>query len=260
MAQPVSSTFKVRVAKDSAAGREPVPGDEIAVTAKLDAPAARRPGSPFLVLAHGANNDLDFPLLVYIARRLAELEIVCTVRFNFPYVERGHTSPDARPVLEHTFCEVYDHVVRELAGPGAPVFIGGKSLGGRAACELVSRHAEGSGLPAAGLIVLGYPLHKPGHKDELFRNPLRHIDVPSLFCIGSRDPLCDPALLGPVLRELATPGDLYVVEHGDHSLHVPAPKGGQIHVPASEGRHPEDSYEPVTQRIAAFVSHALGTA
>ena len=201
------------------------------------------------MLAHGANNDLDFPLLAYIAGRLAEMAGVSTVRFNFPYVERGVSSPDPRPVLEHTFASVYEHVVSELAEPGAPIFIGGKSLGGRAACELVSRRAEGSGLAAAGLIVLGYPLHRPGHKEQLFLSPLRHIDVPSLFCIGSRDSLCDAKLLAPVLDGFVTPGTLYVVEGGDHSLHLPH----------SGGRQPEDSYEPVTQQISEFMRRTLGT-
>ena len=216
MPQPVSTTFKVSATDEVA--------EEAMVTAKLDAPAARRPGSPFLVLAHGANNDLDFPLLAYIARRLAEMAGISTVRFNFPYVERGVSSPDPRPVLERTFAKVYEHVVGDLAEPGAPIFIGGKSLGGRAACELVSRQAEGSGLAAAGLIVLGYPLHRPGHKEQLFLSPLRHIDVPSLFCIGTRDTLCDAKLLAPVLDGLVTPAALYVVEGGDHLL-APAALG-----------------------------------
>jgi uncharacterized protein len=247
MPQSVSTTFKVRMTDEVA--EEAMAAEETVVTAKLDAPAARWPGSPFLVLAHGANNDLDFPLLAYIAGRLAEVAGVSTVRFNFPYVERGVSSPDPRPVLEHTFARVYEHVVSELAEQGAPIFIGGKSLGGRAACELVSRQAEGSGLAAAGLIVLGYPLHRPGHKEQLFLSPLRHVDVPSLFCIGTRDTLCDAKLLAPVLEGLVTPGSLYIVEGGDHSLHLPH----------SGGRQPEDSYEPVTQQIAGFIERALGT-
>ncbi len=238
MSIPLSTTFKVSVS------------DEVAVTAKMDAPANAAKGDPILLLAHGANNDLDFPLLAYLGLHLAHLAAVSTVRFNFPYVERGSTSPDARPVLERTFTKVYEHVVRHIAGPGAPLFIGGKSLGGRAAAELVSRNAENSGLAAAGLIVLGYPLHRPGHKEQLFLDPLRHVDVPSLFCIGSRDTLCDPALLAPVLEGLVVPGALYVVQGGDHSLHLPQ----------SGGRRPDDSYAPVTQTIAAFIQRTLSKA
>jgi predicted alpha/beta-hydrolase family hydrolase len=235
MSQPESNTFKLSVS------------DEMAVTAKLDAPARPAPETPFLILAHGANNDLEFPLLAYLARRLAETARAAVVRFNFPYVERGVTSPDPRGVLESTFLSVYDHLVAELASPGAPIFVGGKSLGGRAAAELVSRRNEGSGLLAAGLIVLGYPLHAMGREDRLYVEPLRHIDIPSLFCIGSRDSLCNPELLRPLLADLVHPGTLYLVKGGDHSLHLS---------PAA-GRKPEDSYEPVAQEVAAFIERTV---
>jgi predicted alpha/beta-hydrolase family hydrolase len=217
---------------------------EVTITAKLEAPAGEQPPRRFFVLAHGANNDLDFPLLAYLATHLAETADTSVVRFNFPYSERGVTSPDPRPVLESTFSRVYEHVVSQMAPPGTPVFIGGKSLGGRAAAELVSRRPEGTGLDAAGLVVLGYPLHKPGEKDHLFLDPLRHIDIPSLFCIGSHDSLCDPSLLRPVLEQLVPPGELYVVEGGDHSLHLPH----------SQSRQPHDSYEAIGREVAGFIT------
>jgi uncharacterized protein len=232
MAHAGPTTFRVSVAP------------EMTVTAKLDAPADERPTRRFLMLAHGANNDLDFPLLKYLAARLAAVAETSVVRFNFPYVERGVSSPDPRPVLELTFARVYEHVVSHLATAETPVFIGGKSLGGRAAAELVSRRPEGTGLDAAGLVVLGYPLHKPGDKDHLFLDPLRHIDVPSLFCVGSHDPLCDTELLRPVLERLLRPGELFVVEGGDHSLHLPH----------SRAQHPEDGYEAVAREVAGFIA------
>ena len=235
MAQPVSSTFKVPTSHG------------VSVTAKLDAPADRKDVSPFIILAHGANNDLDFPLLAHLGSRLPELAGASVLRFNFPYVERGVSSPDARPVLESTFVAVCEYVTSDLAPAGTPVFVGGKSLGGRAAAELVSRRVEGSGVEAAGLVILGYPLHKPGEKDRLFLDPVRHIDVPSLFCVGGHDPLCDPALLRPVLEHLVMPGSLYVVEGGDHSLHLPK----------SKDRRPDDSYEQVAKVIADFISRAV---
>jgi hypothetical protein len=232
MAQVLPSTFKLTVS------------DEAPVTVKVDAPARPEPGVPFLVLAHGANNDLDFSLLAYLARHLAGTGRASVVRFNFPYVERGVSSPDPRPVLESTFARVYRHVADELAAPGTPIFIGGKSLGGRTAAELVSRHPEGEGLVAAGLIVLGYPLHAMGREDHLWVEPLRHVDVPSLFFVGTRDSLCNPELLRPVLAGLVHPGELYVVEGGDHSLHLPR----------TSTQRPDDSYPDVGDQIAAFIA------
>lgn len=214
------------------------------VTAKVDAPSDMRPARRLFVLAHGANNDLDFPLLAFLASHMAETTDTSVVRFNFPYVERGVTSPDPRPVLELTFTRVYEQAAAQFAAEGAPVFVGGKSLGGRAAAELVSRRSEGAGLVAAGLVVLGYPLHKPGDKEHLFLEPLRHIDIPSLFCIGSHDSLCDPVLLRPVLERLARPGELYVVEGGDHSLHLPR----------TYGQDPHASYQAIGQEVAGFIT------
>jgi predicted alpha/beta-hydrolase family hydrolase len=238
MPRSATSTFKMSVA------------DEVAVTVKIDGPARPAPDVPFFILAHGANNDLDFPLLAYLAVHLAEAGLASTVRFNFPYVERGVTSPDPRPILESTFARVYGHVVQELAAPGAPVFVGGKSLGGRTAAELVSRRAAGEGLAAAGLIVLGYPLHAMGREDHLWIDPLRHIDIPSLFFVGTRDSLCNPELLRPVLAGLVRPGTLFVVEGGDHSLHLSR----------ASGRHPQDSYPAVAERVADFITRTTARA
>jgi predicted alpha/beta-hydrolase family hydrolase len=225
----------------------PIP-DQVAVTAKVDAPARPQPGTPALILAHGSSNDLDFPLLTYLGAHLARTGRASVVRFNFPYVERGVTSPDPRGVLENTMMAVYEHVVRELVEPGTGIFVGGKSLGGRTAAELVSRGHEGGGVSAAGLILLGYPLHSPGRKERLFLEPLRHIDIPSLFFAGTRDPLCDPDLLRPVLAGLSRPADLYVVKGGDHSLHLPH----------SSSRKPEDSYPALAEQVDSFIARTVG--
>jgi len=217
--------------------------ETISVTALIETPVRLQPDTPALILAHGANNDLHHPLLAYLASRLAETAQVLVLRFNFPYVERGAASPDAPGILEATFARVHDHLIDEISAPGASLFLGGKSLGGRVAAELVSRSHEGGGLRATGLVVLGYPLHAPGRSDRLHLEPLRRIGVPSLFCIGSRDPLCDTTLLRPLLANLVHPGELYVVEGGDHSLRLPR----------ASGRDPEDAYEPVAAEIAGFI-------
>jgi predicted alpha/beta-hydrolase family hydrolase len=216
-----------------------------AVTAKIDAPAKPAPGSPALVLGHGSNNSLEYPLLAYVAESLVKMLGATVIRFNFPYVERSadHASDSADTLLA-TFRRAYDYLVNEAAPPGAPVFVGGKSLGGRTAAELVSRRPEGDGLEAAGLIELGYPLHSPGRTDRLNIKPLRHIDIPSLFCVGSHDVFCDLSLLEPVLPTLLGPTELYVVEGGDHSLLLPR----------SSGRAPAAAYPDVVDKVAAFMS------
>jgi uncharacterized protein len=185
--------------------------DAVSVSAKIDAPRRMTSTTAGLVLAHGAANDLDHPLLSSVAARLAAANAALVLRFNFPYADRGDGSSDPRPVLEQTFRRAYHLLVDELLEPGAPVLLGGKSLGGRFAAEFVSGAAEGGALPAAGLLVLGYPLHAPGRQDRLNVKPLEGIRVPSLFFVGTRDPFCEPGLIGPILAGLPHPGRLVVV-------------------------------------------------
>ncbi|MCL4466781.1 MAG: hypothetical protein M1389_12285 [Chloroflexi bacterium] len=223
--------------------------DRATVTAKVDTPARMTSATPGLVLAHGANNNLDHPLLAFVAARLARQNAALVLRFNFPYAERGGTSPDSRPVLEDTYRRAYHLLVDELLGPEAPVFLGGKSLGGRFAAEFASRvvkladSTEGETLPASGLVILGYPLHAPGRQDRLNVAPLQGLEIPSLFFVGTRDPFCEPELMDPILANLPRPGRLIVVEGGDHSFLLPK----------SSGRPAEDAYETIGAEIVAFV-------
>ena len=120
------------------------------VTAKVDAPITVNPETPGLLLAHGAGNDLDHPLLASVAAALADQGVAIVIRFNFPYMERGRTSPDPQSMLETTYRRAHDLMVDELLEPGAQVFLGGKSLGGRIAAELVSRRHEGKGCRLPG--------------------------------------------------------------------------------------------------------------
>lgn len=231
----------------SRAFKLPIP-DQVDVTVKVDSPAEAGPGTPVLVLAHGASNDLDFSLLAYLAARLAETGAATVVRFNFPYAERGAASPDAPEDLERTMAAVYEYATKKLAHPGTPVVVAGKSLGARTAAELVSRGPEEGGISASGLVFLGYPLHSPSRREHLYLEPLRHIAVPSLFFVGTRDPFCDPELLRPVVANLLYPGRVYVVEGGDHSLQLPA----------TADRRPEDSYPAVVEQVQAFLQSVAG--
>jgi hypothetical protein len=219
------------------------------VAGVLTRPESCRPGvTPGLVLAHGANNDLNHPLLVAVATQLAETGAASVLRFNFPYMERGSSTPDASAVLEAAFRRAHDALVDDDVCPPGRVFLGGKSLGARVAAELVSRHHEGEGLLAAGLVFLGYPLHAPGRKDRLKTEPLRRIDVPSLFIEGTHDPFCDLDLLRPVIAALDVPGTLRLVEGGGHSFEVPR----------ASGRTPEDIYSDVGGAVARFITEHTG--
>jgi len=141
---------------------------------------------------------------------------VTTVRFNFPYRERGRKAPDREPVLRETWLAVFEQVAR---GSRRPVFAGGKSLGGRMASMCVA-----DGMPAAGLVFLGYPLHPPGKPERLRAEHLGRIEVPMLFIEGTRDPFADLGILRGVLEPIGDRVTLETVEGGDHSFKVPGPK------------------------------------
>ena len=54
-----------------------------------------------LVLAHGAGAGMDHPFMAETAAALAE-EGVSTLRFQFPYMEKGRRRPDRPPVAMRT--------------------------------------------------------------------------------------------------------------------------------------------------------------
>lgn len=93
-------------------------------------------------------------------------------------------------------------------------------MGGRMASHLAAR-----GEAMAGLVLLGYPLHPAGKPGQLRSAHLRQIACPMLFLQGSRDPLCCLDLLTRVLRPLATPTHVHVIDQGDHSFQVPKRRG-----------------------------------
>src|SRR6185436_12211735 len=67
---------------------------------------------------------------------------------------------------------------------------------------------------------LGYPLHPPGKPDQLRSKHLARVAAPMLFVQGARDAFGTPDELRPILRDIATPTELFVIEGGDHSFKV----------------------------------------
>ncbi len=166
-----------------------------------------------LALAPGAGSGFDHPFLVGFAEAIAELG-VSTLRFNFLYKERGRKSPDPEQTLRDVWLAAFEEATARAKG--APVFVGGKSLGGRIASMCVA-----DGMPAAGMVFLGYPLHPPGKPERIRDEHLYRIDVPMLFIQGTRDPFAQPELLARVLKKLGDRAEHVSIEGGDHSFRVP---------------------------------------
>lgn len=165
-----------------------------------------------LVLAHGANNTMDHPVIRGVAERLAR-EGVVTARFNFPYSEAGRPHPDPDPVLEGAFRLVAEYLSELEEFKGLGLFLGGKSMGGRIAAQLAAQ-----GLGVNGLVFLGYPLHPPGRPEQLRDRPLYALPCPVLFIQGSGDTFCHFDRLGPVLARIPVRTDLHVLPGLGHSF------------------------------------------
>lgn len=165
-----------------------------------------------LVVGHGAGSGMDHPFMVGFTRAMNDAGIA-TLRFNFVYIENGRRAPDPSPFLEETWRAAF--AVASDHAKGEPVWAGGKSLGGRIASMVVA-----DGMPAAGLVFLGYPLHPPGKPERIRDEHLYRIEAPMLFLEGTRDPFATPELLHGVIAKLGDLATLVSIEGGDHSFNV----------------------------------------
>ena len=165
-----------------------------------------------LVLGHGAGAGMDHPFMAGFSRAISD-EGVATLRFNFPYIERGRRSPDPEGVLRATWLAGFEDA--RSRSDGRPVLAGGKSLGGR-----IASMATADGMPAAGLVFLGYPFHPPGKPERVRDDHLYRIAVPMLFIQGTADPFAKPEVVRKVLRKLGRAAEHVPIEGGDHSFNV----------------------------------------
>ena len=144
-----------------------------------------KPRAGALLLAPGAGADRQHHTLVSIEEELAPLPVR---RFDFPYRKAGKRAPDKAPVAVAAVRAEAATLVAEARIAPRRLLLGGRSFGGRM-CSL----AVAEGLPAAGLVLLSYPLHPPGKPDSLRVDHFSSLDVPCLFVSGEKDPFGSPA-------------------------------------------------------------------
>jgi predicted alpha/beta-hydrolase family hydrolase len=194
------------------------------------------PARPFFLFAPGAGAPSTSPWMKAWRQRLATIGDV--EAFDYPYMRAGRKSPDRPPVL----IEAHEAALAAArAKANGPLFLIGKSMGGRIGCHVATeRDAAG----VAGVICLGYPL-RSGATGALRDEVLLALRVPILFVQGSRDPLCPLADLEAVRRRMRAESTLLVVESGNHSLELPAA--------ARKGSGQADSDARVLEAIREFV-------
>jgi predicted alpha/beta-hydrolase family hydrolase len=175
-----------------------------------------------LVLAHGAGAGQQSRFMIDAARAFAERGIT-TATFDFPYMAQGRSVPDKAPVLEAAWRAAIDEARAHEVFRGLPLFIGGKSMGGR-----IASHVAAQGTPGlAGLVYLGYPLHPPGRPGQRRDAHLPAIREPMLFVQGTRDLFGTADEIAALLPGLNPRTRLHEVPDGDHSFKVRVKIAGQ---------------------------------
>jgi hypothetical protein len=170
-------------------------------------------GDRLLVLGHGAGAPMHSTGMQLIAETLASKGI-STLRYNFPYMEKGIKRPDVPAVAQLTVRKAVEKA--KSLEPGAKIYAGGKSFGGRMTSQAESEEFLG----VEGLVFYGFPLHAPGRDGVERADHLNQVKIPMLFLQGTRDALANIALMKKVCKELKK-SKLEIIDGGDHSFKVP---------------------------------------
>ncbi|MBC7829156.1 MAG: alpha/beta hydrolase [Chitinophagaceae bacterium] len=164
-----------------------------------------------MTLAHGAGAGMDHSFMVELSHALEEKNIG-TLRFNFPFMENKKGRPDL-PAVAHKTIEAAIQQAKK-GYPSLPLFLSGKSFGGRMSSQYVALHPDAT---VEGLIFYGFPLH-PAKKPSVDRaEHLKKVKQSMLFLQGTRDALAEWHLIEEVCSSLAK-ATLLKIEGADHGF------------------------------------------
>jgi len=165
-----------------------------------------------IILCHGAGAGMKHPFMDTLANGLISHNFR-VVRFNFPYMESGRKSPGAPLISMLAIQEIVRYVQRAIS---TPLFLGGKSYGGRMSSHAVYEKYVDN---IEGLVYFGFPLHAPGKPSLKRAEHLKEISSPMLFLQGTKDKLAEVGLINQL--EIANPDSKIVFfENADHSFKV----------------------------------------
>lgn len=169
-----------------------------------------------VLLAHGAGAGSDSEFMQQMATLLRQHSFAVEL-LDFPYMQQMQQSgkrrpPDKMPILEQYFNQQIAHFSAEL-----PLFIGGKSMGGRVATHVADN------LAVKGVFCLGYPFHPPGKPEKLRTEHLATFEKPCLILQGEKDTFGKrEEVEGYTLSKRI---QLQFFPEGDHSLKPPKRTG-----------------------------------
>ena len=171
------------------------------------------------VFAHGAGAGMQHSFMEALSQALFE-QSVATLRYQFPYMERGSRRPDT-PAVAHAAVRAAVAAAGDRL-PETPLFAGGKSFGGR----MTSQAQAAQAMPGVrGLVFVGFPLHPAGKPGTARAAHLAEVKLPLLFLQGTRDELAELTLLQGVVQALDPRATLHLEEDADHAFHVRARSG-----------------------------------
>ena len=160
------------------------------------------------IFAHGAGAPMDSPFMEIVSKGLTSRGIE-VIRFEFPYMAGRRKGIRRPPDREAVLLETWRQQIASRRG-GEPLFIGGKSMGGRMA-SMIADEQE-----VDGLVCFGYPFHPPGKPESLRTAHLKTLRTPALIVQGTRDALGSRDEVARL--ELSKRIAFEWIEDGDHSL------------------------------------------
>ena len=190
------------------------------------------------VFAHGAGAGQNSDFMQLIAEALAK-QNVNVIRFNFIYMQLAHDLGKRRPpdradkLLAH-----FNSVLSEIDSL-YPVFIGGKSMGGRMASMLLEES------DALGCICMGYPFHPPSKPEKLRTEHLLSINKPLLILQGERDTFGKSDEIETY--KLSERVQVNYLPDGDHSFKPRKASGYSL----------EDNINQVIEHTATFIKNHI---
>ncbi|GAM60575.1 hydrolase of the alpha/beta-hydrolase fold [Vibrio ishigakensis] len=132
------------------------------------------------IFAHGAGAGMESEFMQTITEKLTQ-HGVSVYLFDFPYMQKTkelgkRRPPDKMDKLEQAFLSEISQLDASI-----PLFIGGKSMGGRVASMILEK------TEAQGCMCLGYPFHPPGKPEKLRTEHLLELKKPLLVVQGEKD-------------------------------------------------------------------------
>ncbi|XP_031137708.1 testis-expressed protein 30 isoform X1 [Sander lucioperca] len=168
-----------------------------------------------VILTHGAGGDMNFKHLVSLAHALAADGFLC-LRFTCKGLNLGYRVKAYRAVWDY-LQSLQKFTIKHI-------FVGGRSMGCRAAAALARQLSDESQDAVQGVICLSFPLHPPGQthvhrqRSEDLRGLPEH--MPVLCVSGTEDNMCDKVLFEGMIKEMKGQVEVFWLKGGNHGLTV----------------------------------------